>query len=73
MISPHIDRSEAMRLINEIGMADVWMAITFSTKDNEIKLHADHGKEIAYLLLSSYIMKDKEFLNFLFNRLNDEI
>ena len=73
MISPHINRDEAIRLVNEIGMADVWLAITYDMKDKEIKLHADHGKEVAYLLLTSYIMKDIEFLNHLLKKLENDI
>lgn len=73
MMSPHIDRAEAMRLINEIGMADGWLAITYSKKDNEIRLHSDQTKEVAYLVLSLYILKDSEFLDYILDKIKNQI
>ena len=68
MISPNVDRAESIRLINNIGMSDLWCAITF--KDGNMFLHSDSLEE-AETMIVSYVISNQDILQKIINALNE--
>lgn len=64
MYSPHINKAEAIRLINEIGMADVWVCITGNFEEKSIHLHSEE-QEKGLALIISYVLSNPDFRNLL--------
>lgn len=54
MYSPGVDRGEAMRLINEIAVSDIWLTLTGNINTREIHMHSE-DIEKAEALIISYI------------------
>ena len=69
MLSPYTNRSEAMRLINELVMSDVWMALSGDLKRKEITLHSDKGTEFAHALIVAYVVANEDLRNSLIKTL----
>jgi hypothetical protein len=69
MISPNVDRAEAIRLINEIAMADVWLALTFSIKDSTFLIHSEMKSDDARTLIAAYALHDQKLLDLIKEKL----
>lgn len=70
MYSPHIDKAEAIRLINHIGMCDVWILLTGNLTTSEIDIHAE-DREKGNALLAALVLSDENFRTYLFNTLKE--
>lgn len=64
MYSPHINKAEAIRLVNEIGMADVWVCLTGNFEDKSINCHSE-DQERGLALIISYVLSNHDFRNLL--------
>lgn len=54
MYAPGVDRGEAMRLINEIAVSDIWVTLTGNINTREIQIHSE-DTEKAQALIIAYI------------------
>ena len=63
MYAPNVNKSEAIRLINEMAKCDCWAMITCNYEEKSIELHAENIEDaesviIGYILASDSL-KDK--------------
>lgn len=72
MFTPGIDRGEAIRLINEIALSDVWVTITGNISSREIILHSDKDRDRSLSLITSYILSDSDYREKLLSILKKE-
>jgi len=60
MYAPGIDRGEAIRLVNEIALSDVWVTLTGNIPKREITMHSDSSTERSHALIISYIVSNSK-------------